>query len=394
MKVARRLAACLRPGDHLIRFGGDEFVALLDDLAHLADAEQVAQRMLDALHHPLQLGERTLVVGASIGIAPLLDGGQPLDALQAADLALYRAKEAGKAQFARYSEELQAVAQRRLNLESALAQALQKHEFELHYQPICRLDPDQPSVVGVEALLRWRQDGRLVSPQEFIPVLEESGEIVTVGDWVLRTACRQVLAWQQAGLTTLRCSVNLSNRQLLQPAFAARVADILRETGLPPASLVLELTESQLMRDCPQTLACLRELADLGVRLALDDFGTGYSSLGYLKRFPLHILKVDKSFIGGVAEDADLQAISRAIIGLGRSLHLEVIAEGVEQPAHLAFLAGEDCALAQGFLFSRPRPPAELERLTRASSAALPRMPTCRRSAGRSSASAAACTWK
>ncbi|MDH4559673.1 EAL domain-containing protein [Pseudomonas sp. BN411] len=363
VEVSQRLTRCLRPGDHLVRFGGDEFVVLLDDLACLADAEQVAQRMLDSLHQPLHLDDHSLAVSASIGITGLLAEGQAVDTLQAADLALYRAKEAGKAQFARYSTELQAAAQKRLDLHNALAHALARDEFELHYQPICRIDGSRPQVTAVEALLRWRRNGRLESPLQFIPALEESGEIIAVGDWVLREACRQTRRWQLVGQEDLSCSVNLSSRQLLQPGFAQRVTAILRESGLRPTSLVLEITESLLMQDSAETLACLRELAVLGVRLALDDFGTGYSSLGYLKRFPLQILKVDRSFIGGAPDDPELNAISRAIIGLGRSLGLEVVAEGVEDPAHLDFLLGQDCRYAQGYWFSRPRPPDMLEPL-------------------------------
>ncbi|MCY1269853.1 diguanylate cyclase (GGDEF) domain protein [compost metagenome] len=363
VEVARRLNECLRPGDQLFRFGGDEFIVLLDDLACSGDAERVAQRILGQLHQPLALDERTLVVSASIGIAPLHDRGQTLDALRAADLALYRAKAAGKAQFARYSDELQVLVRRRLELESALGQALQRDEFELHYQPICRLDRSPPGLAGVEALLRWRQDGRLVSPQEFIPVLEESGEIVAVGEWVLREACRQVRAWQLGGQPQLYCSVNISSRQLQQTGFVPRLIDILQETGLPPPSLILEITESLLMQDDAETRVSLRELAELGIRLALDDFGTGYAALGYLARFPLHILKVDKSFIDGTPHDAELSTIARAIIGLGRSLGLEVAAEGIEGAEQLAFVAAEGCHYAQGYWFSRPQAAAELQRL-------------------------------
>ncbi|HCF1525244.1 putative bifunctional diguanylate cyclase/phosphodiesterase [Pseudomonas aeruginosa] len=363
VEVARRLNDCLRPGDQLFRFGGDEFIVLLDGLACSGDAERVAQRILGQLHQPLALDEHTLVVSASIGIAPLHERGQTLDALRAADLALYRAKAAGKAQFARYSDELQVLVHRRPALESALGQALQREEFELHYQPICRLGRDPPDLAGVEALLRWRQDGRLVSPQEFIPVLEESGEIVAVGEWVLRQACRQVRAWQLGGQTQLRCSVNISSRQLQWPEFVPRLIDILRETDLPPASLILEITESLLMEDDTETLVSLRELAGLGVKLALDDFGTGYAALGYLARFPLHILKVDKSFIGGIPHDGELNTIARAIIGLGRSLGLEVAAEGIERAEQLAFVAAEDCHYAQGYWFRRPQAAAELQRL-------------------------------
>jgi diguanylate cyclase (GGDEF)-like protein/PAS domain S-box-containing protein len=363
VEVARRLGHCLRPGDHLIRFGGDEFVALLDDLACSADAERVAQRMLDSLLPPLQVQEHQLVVSISIGIAALSEENAGLDSLQAADLALYRAKAAGKAQFACYSSEMQAQAQHQLELQGALSQALARDEFSLVYQPICQVDQEPPCLVAVEALLRWQHKGQAVAPLEFIPCLEESGRILAVGDWVLRQACAQVRHWQLAGQASLRCSVNLSSRQLQQTDFAARVADILHASDLPPTSLVLEITESQLMEDSAQTLSCLRELASLGIQLALDDFGTGYSSLGYLKRFPLHILKVDKSFISGTSKHGDSQLISRAIIGLGLSLGLEVVAEGVERSEHLDFLRAEGCRLAQGYWFSRPRAPAELERL-------------------------------
>ncbi|MCQ4248329.1 EAL domain-containing protein [Pseudomonas stutzeri] len=363
VEVARRLARCLRPGDHLARFGGDEFVALLGDLACEADAERVAQRMLDALRQPLQLGERTLTVSASIGIAPLHRDGQPLDALQAADLALYRAKAAGKNQFALFCESLHTTAARQLELESALAQALARDEFVLHFQPICRIDRGRPYLAGVEALLRWHQHDALVAPNEFIPVLEESGEIVRVGEWVLREACRQVRAWQQAGQSRLYCTVNLSIRQLQEPGFTALLERVLGETGLPPASLVLEITETLLMHDSELVLRSLHEIAALGVRLALDDFGTGYCSLGYLKRFPLDILKVDRSFIAAAPEDPDSVPISRAIIGLGHSLGLAVVAEGVERPEQVQFLVQQHCENAQGYWFSAPRPAAELQRL-------------------------------
>lgn len=363
IEISQRLQRCLRQGDHLARFGGDEFVVLLQNMRAAQDAEQLAQSILDTLQHPLQIAGHELTVTASIGIAPLNQPGQVRKALQAADLALYRAKSAGKAQYARYSSELQAAAQYRLELESALAQALSRDEFELYYQPIYRIDEGRPQLRGVEALLRWRQNDRPFEPGTFIPVLEESGEIVRGGDWVLREACRQVRQWQLAGEPRLSCSVNLSNRQLLQPGFATRVLKVLAETGLEPESLVLEITEGVLMEDSAELHANLRHLARLGIRLALDDFGTGYCSLGYLKRFPLHSLKVDKSFILGAHTDSDLYAISRAIIGLGKALGLTVTAEGVETEQHLEFLQQEGCQNAQGFLFSQPIPAAQLERL-------------------------------
>ncbi|EPJ76055.1 hypothetical protein BTR19_20745 [Pseudomonas fluorescens] len=363
VEVAQRLRDALRPSDQLFRFGGDEFIVLLHDLTCDRDAERVSQRILDNLHQPLHMDGRTLMVSASIGIAPLHDNGKMLDVLQAADLALYRAKSAGKARFAHYSEALQGAAQHHLELESALGQALQHDEFELHYQPIYRLDQGAPILSGVEALLRWRHGERLISPLEFIPSLEESGEIIRVGEWVLREACLQTRFWQLAGHDHLRCSVNISSLQLRQADFTLRLIDILQESGLPPASLILEITESQLMHDDMDTLACLNELTSLGVLLALDDFGTGYSSLVYLTRFPLHILKLDRSFIGGIPFDNKQSAISQAIIGLGRSLGLEVVAEGIESPAQLGFVVSEGCHYAQGYWFSRPRPAAQMQRL-------------------------------
>ncbi|QLF95067.1 EAL domain-containing protein [Pseudomonas sp. ABC1] len=361
IEVATRLRRCLRPGDHLARFGGDEFVALLGDLACEVDAEGVAQRMLDALRHPMTIDSQTLTISASIGIAPLYRDGKPLDALQAADLALYSAKGAGKDQFALYYDGLQHTAKRQLALESALAQALERNEYSLHYQPICQLREGKPYLAGVEALLRWNDQGREVPPQEFIPVLEASSGIVRVGEWVLQEACRQVRAWQLAGQEQMHCAVNLSIRQLQQPDFADRLQCILEDTGLSPVSLVLEITESLLMQDSTLLRNNLQRIAGLGVRLALDDFGTGYCSLGYLKRFPLHILKVDRSFISGAPENAESVVISRAIIGLGQSLGLLVVAEGVEEQAQLDFLNAEHCPFAQGYWFSRPIPAEQLQ---------------------------------
>ena len=304
-----------------------------------------------------------LSVSASIGIAPLQRDGQALNALQAADLALYRAKSAGKDQFALFCDGLHSKAARQLELESALAQALTRREFALHYQPICRVEQGRPYVVGVEALLRWRFNDKPVAPHEFIPVLEESREIVRVGEWVLREACCQVRRWQQAGQTQLYCAVNLSIRQLQQPGFTDLLARVLRETGLRPDSLLLEITETLLMQDSEATMSSLHEIAALGVRLALDDFGTGYCSLGYLKRHPLHVLKVDRSFIAAAPDDPDSVAISRAVIGLGQSLGLAVVAEGVERPEQVAFLGAEGCQLVQGYWFSPPRSAAELQRM-------------------------------
>ncbi len=360
IQVAKRIERCLRPGDHLGRFGGDEFVVLLDDLAQPHDAELVGKRIMHALQYPIVAGSRRLAVSVSIGVAPMKGHGDEQDALREADLALYRAKAYGKGQLALYNDSLQEEATQRLNLENALSEALSRDQFELYYQPIVQVSAGRALVVGVEALLRWWQGERMVPPDEFIPVLEESGEIVAVGEWVLRQACTQVRQWHQQGLAGLRCSVNLSSRQLQEPGFADRVAQILKETNLPAASLVLEITESLLMRDGPDTLAALRELESMGVRIALDDFGTGFSSLGYLHRYPLHIIKVDKSFITKAPNDERLKAISRAIIGLGKGLDMDVIAEGIETPEQMDFLHNEGCQFVQGYWFSRPQSAAAI----------------------------------
>ncbi|QJD60966.1 EAL domain-containing protein [Pseudomonas sp. gcc21] len=352
--VAKRIERCLRPGDHLCRFGGDEFVVLLNDMAEPGDAENVAKRIMQGLLSPLLIGERRLTVTASIGLAPLKGHDQEQDALREADLALYRAKTFGKSQLALYSENLQQEVHHRLELESALSEALNREQFELYYQPIVKVEGDSSSVIGVEALLRWWRDGKMIPPDEFIPALEESGQIVEVGAWVLRQACVQVREWHENGHPALRCSVNLSSRQLREENFAATVAAILEETGFPASSLVLEITESLLMQDGPDTLATLRELESLGIRIALDDFGTGFSSLGYLHRYPLHIIKVDKSFISRAPDDERLRAISRAIIGLGRGLSMDVIAEGIETIEQMDFLNTEGCHYIQGYWFSRP----------------------------------------
>ena len=348
LHVADRLSSCLRPGDQLARFGGDEFVMLLDDLACPQDAEQVATRVLAALREPLCFGERCLVVSASIGVAPLLPGQGLDDALQAADLALYSAKESGKARFERFDPSMRERVRQRLKLESNVLQALQREAFTLNYQPIFDLRKPGRPPVAVEVLLRWSHDSQPVSPDAFIPVLEESAEIVPVGYWVLEQACRQTRAWQESSTPELYCSVNLSGRQLQEVDFADRVQQILTATGLSASSLVLEITESLLIEHDPHVLASLRELADMGVRIALDDFGTGYCSLGYLNRFPLHIIKLDRSFLHEAHQDSRQMTICRAIIALSRSLGLAVVAEGVEHPDQVALLLGEQCHLGQG----------------------------------------------
>ena len=362
--VARRLQGYLRPGDHLARFGGDEFIMLLDDLARPEDAEVVAARVLARLREPLQFGERCLIVSASIGVAQLRPGVALADSLQAADMALYSAKEAGKARYRLYSDDMQARVRQRLRLESNLLQALQYGQFELHYQPVLDMRLPQPSApVAVEALLRWQYEGQSIAPIEFIPILEESGEIVPVGYWVLETACRQSVSWHAHGRPDLLCSVNLSGLQLLEVDFVERVREILQRTGMPPTLLVLEITESLLIDRSGATLVALRELAAMGIQIALDDFGTGYCSLGYLNRFPLHIIKLDRGFLQNAHASEQNMTICKAIIGLSAGLKLKVIAEGIERPEQVQLLLQENCHYGQGYLFSRPLPANELSAL-------------------------------
>lgn len=353
--IAERLRATMRQGDELARFGGDEFVMVLNDLASLADADQVAERVLAQLRQPLCFDGRCLVVNCSIGVAPLQPGQDLRDALQAADLALYNAKEAGKARFSRYDQTMQERAHQRLQIESNVLQALQLDQFELDYQPIYGLTIGAPnSPVACEALLRWRDGAQRIAPGSFIHILEESGEIIPVGYWTLEQACRQARCWQLAGRPEFSCSVNLSGVQLQETDFCTHLRRILHETDLPPRTLVLEITESVLLDQAGNTLPNLREIAAMGVRLALDDFGTGYCSLGYLNRFPLHILKLDRSFLHEAHRNTRQAIVCRSIIELSRKLGLQVVAEGIESTDQVDFLRQEDCYLGQGFLLGRP----------------------------------------
>jgi len=355
VRIAERLQSTMRQGDQLARFGGDEFVMVLNDLASLADADQVAERVLAQLRQPLCFDGRCLVVNCSIGVAPLQPGQDLRDALQAADLALYNAKEAGKARFSRYDQGMQERAHERLQIESNVLQAMQLDQFELDYQPVYDLTPGAPNApVACEALLRWRDGAQRIAPGSFIHILEESGEIIPVGYWTLEQACRQARRWQLAGHPDFSCSVNLSGVQLQETDFCTHLRRILHETGLPPRTLVLEITESVLLDQAGNTLPNLREIAAMDVRLALDDFGTGYCSLGYLNRFPLDILKLDRSFLHEAHRNPRQAIICRSIIELSRKLGLQVVAEGIEREDQVDFLRQEACYLGQGFLLGRP----------------------------------------
>jgi diguanylate cyclase (GGDEF)-like protein/PAS domain S-box-containing protein len=363
-EVAMRLTACVGTEDSVARMGGDEFTLLLSGLetreVALAQAIRVGEQILTQLSEAFVLEGREFFVSASIGIALSPQDGHELSQLMKnADTAMYHAKEMGKNNFQFYQAEMNARALERLELEADLRHALLQGEFRLHYQPQYRCDTRR--LTGVEALLRWEHPVRgHVSPAEFIPVLEEIGLVVQVGDWVIREACRQMREWHAAKVRIPKVSVNLSARQFSDGQLGQRIAQILAETGLAPACLELELTESILMRDVGEALQLLGELKGLGLCIAVDDFGTGYSSLNYLKQFPIDILKIDRSFVDGLPHGEQDAQIARAIIAMAHSLNLSVIAEGVEETAQLDFLCAHGCDEVQGFLFDRPLPPDQL----------------------------------
>lgn len=356
MQVADRLRACTRKQDTVSRLGGDEFTVIAEDL-RVSSEELVAataERIIAALSTPFDLGGNEALLSASVGIAFYPKDGKDVTALTtSADTAMYRAKEVGKNNYQFFTEEMNAHAAARRALESDLLGALGRGEFFLEYQPQMRLKSSD--VLGVEALLRWRHPQRgLLLPKEFIPLAEASGLIVPIGDWVLRAACAQLLAWARNGMHGVRVSVNLSPRQFRQEDLAERILAIMRESGVAATSLGFELTETCVMEDAELATEILQRLKDMGVGLAIDDFGMGYSSLQYLKRFPIDDLKIDGHFIKDLATDPEDQAIVSAIITMGHSLRLEVIAEGVETRAQLEFLRAEGCDLVQGYFINRP----------------------------------------
>lgn len=361
-EISGRLRAVAREGDMLARLGGDEFALVLSQIGGLDDITQVVRNIREQFLAPIPVDDKQFFLTVSIGIALYPDDGhEPVRLIRDADTALAHAKDSGGNTFQFFSAEMNRYVDRRLSLEMGLRQALQRDEFQLHYQPQAELATG--GVIGVEALIRWCREGEMVSPAEFIPLAEDIGLIVPIGEWVLRTACRQAMAWQAAGLPSIRISVNLSVRQFREESLIERVRDILMETGLEPGRLELEITESAIMHDPGSVQAKLDSLVALGVGIAIDDFGTGYSSLGYLKRFPIGILKIDRSFVQDIISDPDDAVIAQAIISLSHSLGIRVVAEGVETEPQLHFLKKRGCDIVQGYYFSRPLPAAELARL-------------------------------
>ncbi|WP_422911220.1 sensor domain-containing protein [Pseudomonas sp. MAC6] len=358
--VAVRLSACVDSDDTVARMGGDEFTLLLHSQSQrdsaVTRAIHVGEQILASLAQPFILEGREFFVTASIGIAlSPQDGNELSQLMKNADTAMYHAKERGKNNFQFYQADMNASALQRLELESDLRHALEQGEFRLYYQP--QFSSDGKRLTGAEALLRWQHPQRgLVPPSEFIPVLEELGLVVQVGDWVLRESCRQLAEWHQAKIRVPKISVNLSARQFAEGDLNQRIADILQHSAIPAGCLELELTESILMEDVANAMHTLTSLKKLGVFIAIDDFGTGYSSLNYLKQFPIDVLKIDRSFVDGLPHGEQDGQIARAIIAMAHSLNLTVIAEGVETLAQLDFLRGHDCDEVQGFLLGRPMP--------------------------------------
>jgi diguanylate cyclase (GGDEF)-like protein len=377
LEVVARLSHCTRESDTISRQGGDEFILLLNNISDLETVERIANDILAQLADPVEVNGHVVNAASSIGIAIFDDDGRDFDSLlQKADAAMYNAKEAGRNTYRFYNEQMNMQAHEHLLLQNRLHQALFRAEFYLVYQP--QLETGTGRVIGVEALLRWKNAelGEVV-PARFIPVAEECGLIVPIGAWVMEEACRHAQSLRQAGWPELTMSVNLSAMQFRRAGLIETISGALERSGLPAHLLELELTESILLQDVENNLEMVRQLKSLGVRLSIDDFGTGYSSLSYLKRFAVDRLKIDRSFVRDISTDPDDAAIVRAVIQLARSLRLGIIAEGVETQEQLAFLREEGCDEMQGFLFSRPLLPHALklflrDHLERASQAGIP----------------------
>ena len=361
--VAQRLSSCVRESDTVARFGGDEFAVLLTQIPRAQDAANVASAIKAALDQAFLFEDQEIFMSSSIGISLYPhDGRDTAGLLKNAGAALDRAKSLGGNVYQFYTAGGTTRALKQLVLESNLRPGLERAEFFVQYQP--QVDIRGFHLVGMEALVRWQHPSLgLLYPNEFVPLAEESGLILALGDWVLRTACAQNKMWQDAGLTPLCLSVNFSARQFQQPTFIADVANILKETNLDPRWLELELTESSIMKDPETAIEKLHELKLMGIKVAVDDFGTGYSSLNYLKRFPIDTLKIDKTFVSDVCRDPHDTAIVRAIINLGHALDLTVIAEGVETKEQLQYLSALECDVVQGFLFSKALPATVFEEL-------------------------------
>jgi diguanylate cyclase (GGDEF)-like protein len=379
MQVAIRIKSVIRFGDWinrpsadelqdetaLCRFGGDEFTLILNEISSSQDAARVARRILATLDKPFTIERQEITVGASIGISTYPADGSEVDTLlRNADTAMYAAKSLGKNNFQFYSRTMNEEAESKIELERRLRRAIAEEEFSLQYQPIRHTASGE--VDAAEVLLRWR-DPELgwVAPGDFVPLAEETGLIVPVGSWLMKRACDQAQAWRQAGYRPIRVAVNVSGRQIREPGFVRQVADVLAETGLDPQDLELEITESTIMQEDEATDTAFRELHELGVQIALDDFGTGYSSLSYLRRFSIHRVKIDRSFVARIPDDPEDMAVTAAIVAMAHHLLIPVVGEGVETIEQARSLTELGCDELQGFLLSPPLPAAEFEHFLR-----------------------------
>ena len=362
-EVSARLLKATRGFDLVARLGGDEFGVLLEGMTRETDATSVIERIAMVLRRPVMLGDREVVIGASLGIAHARDARTADELLRNADMAMYQAKTAGKGRHAEFDHKMHAAAVARLEIAADLRHAVEREELFLNYQPVVQLTTGK--VVGVEALLRWqRPQHGVVPPLSFIPLAEDTGLIVPIGRWVLRTACAQLARWRETldfG-ATLSMNVNVSGRQLSEPGFVEDVLEAVTNSGIPPQLLTLEITESVIVQRAAEVLAVLHALRAAGVRLAIDDFGTGYSSLGYLQHFPVDVLKIDRSFVDSVARGGSEAALARTIVALGNALGLEAVAEGIEHGSQQEALAALGCERGQGYFFARPLDPAEFAR--------------------------------
>ncbi|TPW18100.1 MAG: PAS/PAC sensor-containing diguanylate cyclase/phosphodiesterase, partial [Halothiobacillaceae bacterium] len=355
-QVAQRLISCLRDGDTVSRLGGDEFIVVLTDISHISDVRILAHKINQLFEQPFQLAKDEFFTSTSIGISLFpKDGEDPHVLLKKADMAMYRAKASGKNNFVFYSEEMSTESAKNLSIETELRRALEREEFELHFQP--QYDCKTHRMVGAEALIRWRHPkGYLIPPNDFIAIAEETGLIIPIGQWVIEQACHANVKWQRQGLAIVPIAVNIAGLQFQRGRLLADVTAALQRSQLPPQYLELELTEGILARDAEASTETLKKLKETGVSLSIDDFGTGYSSLAYLKRFPVSTLKVDRCFVKDITTDPDDAAICAAIIAMAHSLNLRVIAEGVETQEQLEFLTTHRCDTIQGYYFSKPLP--------------------------------------
>jgi diguanylate cyclase (GGDEF)-like protein len=354
VEVTKRLEKSIREVDTIARLGGDEFTIILEDINKPYNATNIARQIIESMSMPYYIKGHECFIGASIGISIYPTDSTDSKALaKYADIAMYRAKERGKNCYQEFNQAMSANIARRINTETQLRHAIERNEFVLHYQP--QYNTFSGELIGVEALLRWRiNDEELISPDEFVPILEDSGLITPVGEWVLHEACQQHLAWKKKFKSKIRIAINISPKQLVHKNIITTISSILDDNFMEPNYLELEITENALMEYPDLAIPILQKLNNMDIQLSIDDFGTGYSSLGYLKQLPIHSVKIDRSFIRDIPNDQDDVEIVRAIISMGHSLNLGIVAEGVENEEQLEFLKKLDCDIVQGFLFNQP----------------------------------------